>query len=437
MDWRAEYQRKLVSADQAAKAVKSHDRIVVPLTGEPVSLYPALIKRASELQEVKLIVAVPRQEWDFFKPGLESSFSVAFDNFVGANGRSSLEEHRADYYPNLFSFHSKLLEERRAEAPPIDVTAFVVSPPDADGYCYFGTNVWHKKLVAQSAKLRIAEVQPRVIRTRGGGRLHVSEIDLFVEYSAPFVARPVPPADAVAVRVAEHINPLLRSGDTLQIGTGRAALSMPLDVLLKGKEDLGWHSEITPGPVVKRIKAGHINSSRKLINRGIAITTNVQNYDEEDLAFMEDNPAFEVRECTYTNYVPTIASHDNMVAINSAISVDLTGQVAAETVGGNIFNGMGGQPEFVFGSLLSKGGRSIHVLLSRAAGGHISRIVPRLPEGDYVTIPRSWADYVVTEWGVAKLLGRSHRERAEALIAVAHPDFQDELRSAARKLFWP
>jgi 4-hydroxybutyrate CoA-transferase len=437
MDWHAEYRRKLVSAEQAANAIKSHDRVVVPLTGEPALLFPALTKRASELQDVKIVVAVPRQEWDFLKPGLESSFSVAFDNFVGANGRSFLEQHRADYYPNLFSFHAKLLEERGADAPPIDVATFVVSPPDADGYCYFGTNVWHKKVVARSAKLRIAEVQPRVIRTRGGGRLHVSEIELFVEHDAPAAYRAVPPADDVALRVAEHINPILRSGDTLQIGTGRAVLSMPLDVLLKGKEDLGWHSEITHGPVVKRIKAGQINSSRKTINRGIAITTNVQNYDQEDLAFIEDNPSFEVRECTYTNYVPTIAGHENMAAINSAISVDLTGQIASETVGGNIFNGMGGQPEFVFGSLLSKGGRSIHVLPSTAAGGHISRIVPQLLTGDFVTIPRSWADYVVTEWGVAKLLGKSHRERAEALIAVAHPNFRDELRSAARKLFWP
>lgn len=436
-DWRDEYKRKLVTAEKAAGAIHSNDRIAISLSGESGAVFSALTKRVKELQNVQLVMATPRQEWDFFKPGFEKNIAVAFENFVGPNGRVVMERRTADYYPTLFSFHSKIYEERRSEAFPIDVTTVPVSPPDDEGYCYFGTNVWYKPVMVRCAKLVIAEVQPQIITTRGGGRVHVSDIDFFIENSVPFVSRPVPQPDEISISIAKSIAPLIRDGDTIQIGTGRAALSMPVDILLGGKQDLGWHSEITPGPYIKRIKAGQINGSRKLINKGIAITTNVQNHDEQDLAFMRDNPAFEVRDCTYTNHVPTIASHDNMVAMNSALAIDLTGQIASETIGGTIFNGMGGQPEFVFGAMLSKGGRSIHVLPSTAGDGYISRIMPRLPQGEYVTIPRSWADYVVTEWGVARLLGRSHRQRAEALISVAHPQFRDDLQAAARKMFWP
>ncbi|MSP78923.1 MAG: acetyl-CoA hydrolase/transferase family protein [Dehalococcoidia bacterium] len=435
--WREEYAGKLVSADQAVAKIGPNQRIVIPITGEPPAVLTALAKHTADFKNVQLLMGVPRQEWEFFRSGVGGHIAVGFENFVGAGGRAVVEERLVDYYPTLFSFHSKINEERKGEAPPIDVTTFVVSPPDDEGYCYFGTSVWYKPVIARCAKVIIAEVQSNVIPTRGGGRLHVSEIDWFVENEVPFVSRGVPDADDVSIKIATSIHGLIRDGDTLQLGTGRAALSMPLDILLKGKNDLGWHSEITPGPIVKRIKAKQINSSRKTLNRGIAVTTLVQNHDKEDLEFVRDNPAFEVRDSTYVNNVVTIATHDNMVAMNSGLAIDLTGQIASETIGGAIFNGMGGQQEFVFGAMLSKGGRSVHVLPSTAGDGFISRIVPRLPEGEYVTIPRSWADHVVTEWGVAKLLGKSHRQRAEALIEVAHPAFREELKAAARKMHWP
>ncbi|MSP78313.1 MAG: acetyl-CoA hydrolase/transferase family protein [Dehalococcoidia bacterium] len=435
--WLDEYKRKVIAADQAVSLLKPNQRIVIPLTDEPLAFCEALAKHTPHLRNVHLLMAVPRKEWEFFRSGQDGHITVGLENFVGPAGRAVQEDRITDYYPTLFSAHSKIYEERSSEAPSIDVAAFIVSPPDADGYCYFGTSVWYKPVIARCAKVIIAEVQPHVIKTRGGGRLHVSKIDWFIENNAPFVSTPVPAPDDISTKIAASINGLLHDGDTLQLGTGRAALSMPLDVLLKGKSDLGWHSEITPGLVTKRIKAGQINSARKTIDPGVAITTYLRNYDAEDLKFATDNTAFEVRDVTYVNNVLTIAAHENMVAMNSAISIDLTGQIAAETIGNVIFNGMGGQQEFVFGSMFSKGGRSIHLLPSTAADGHISRIVPKLPEGEYVTIPRSWADHVVTEWGVAKLLGKSHRQRAEALIEVAHPAFRDELKAAARKLFRP
>lgn len=436
-DWRDEYKRKLVSADKCADVVRSGDRIVISLTGEPTVVLTALAKRINELKNVDLVMVLPRQDYAFFHPDMQDNIGVALENFVGLAGRGVLERHIADYYPTLFSLHAKIEEERRGESLPVDVTAVVVSAPDEQGYCYFGINVFYKEVLARSAKAVIAEVHPQMVKTRGASRIHVSDVDVFVEHDVPLAYGGVPEADEVSINLAKNICPLLRDGDTLQIGTGRASLSMPLNLLLAGKQDLGWHSEITPGHYIKRMKAGQINGARKNINHRIAITTHVQNYDKEDIAYITDNPAFVMRESSYTNHVLNIAANDNMVALNSAISVDLIGQIASETIGGNVFNGMGGQPEFAFGAILSKGGRSIHVLPSTAGDGFLSRIVPRLPEGEYVTIPRSWADYVVTEWGVAKLLGRSHRQRAEALIAVAHPKFREELMHAARKLFWP
>ncbi|MDP2954062.1 MAG: acetyl-CoA hydrolase/transferase C-terminal domain-containing protein, partial [Chloroflexota bacterium] len=241
--------------------------------------------------------------------------------------------------------------------------------------------------------------------------------------------------------IAEHIAGLIQDGDTIQIGTGTATGSLVVLGALDQKHDLGCHSELGLPDIGRLVKSGIVTGKRKTLHPGKVVCTTVEFGSwarEEDVAFAHNNPLFELYGADYVNDIRTIAANDNMVAINSALCVDLTGQTSAESqFGSRLWNGPGGQQEFAIGALLSRGGRSLTVLRSTALNGSVSRIVPQFDEGTKVTIPRTFGDYVVTEYGVARLMGKSHRERAQELIAIAHPDFRPELEKQARKQLYP
>jgi 4-hydroxybutyrate CoA-transferase len=252
----------------------------------------------------------------------------------------------------------------------------------------------------------------------------------------PPIARRDPPPEVGAI--AGFVNELIRDGDTIQIGAGRTATYLVDGGAFAGKHDLGWHSEITPAGVVPQMMAGVVNGSRKSVDRGLHVTTTVTPRSPEETAWLTapDSP-LETRPVREVNAIPAVAAQERMTAINNAFTVDLTGQICSESLGTVVYNGTGGQPEFHIGAFIAPGGKAITVLPSSAAGGVISRIIPRVEDGQFVTVPRSFADYVVTEYGVARLAGKSQRQRAQELIAIAHPDHRGDLHDALRTLYYP
>jgi 4-hydroxybutyrate CoA-transferase len=326
-----------------------------------------------------------------------------------------------------------------------DILLTEVSPPDEHGFCSFGASLWNKRREIKEAKLVIAEVNPNLIRTYGDNYVHVSEIDYFVEHipsgGAPgmgtLAGRMPKEPEPYVKRIAENVSQLIKDGDTIQIGVGRTTEPLVRLGLFDGKHDLGFHSQATPPGVISLVKEGVITGKYKTLHPGKVVVTSIGGSTREEMQWVDNNPLFLLVDVTYLEDIRVIAAHDNMVAINNALAIDLMGQVAAETIGRRVLSVAGGQIPFVIGAWLSKGGRSITVLPSTAQGGTVSRIVPTLPPGTAVTIQRNCVDYVVTEYGIAHLRGKSARQRANELISIAHPDFRAELRKEAEKLFWP
>ena len=297
----------------------------------------------------------------------------------------------------------------------------------------------------QSAKTVIAEINKSFIHTFGDNSIHISEIDYFVEPVA--AERKTGSTDQLGRKaivigkeensIAEFVGSLIQDGDTLQIGVGSAAECVAgVKGILDKKSDLGWHSETSPKGIIKLVREGVITGKRKTINTGKMVAIALGG-SEEDMKFVDRNPMFELYDAEYVLDPRIVSANDRFVGINAAVAVDLTGQIAAESVGPAILSGPGGQLTFAIGAQLSKGGRFITTMQSTARGGKVSRVVPMLKEGSMVTVPRTLADIVVTEFGVAQLRGKTHRERALELIAIAHPDFRAELRKQAQTLFWP
>ncbi|HEY49481.1 MAG TPA: acetyl-CoA hydrolase/transferase family protein [Dehalococcoidia bacterium] len=495
-DWQDDYKRKLVSAEDAAKVVKSGDRVALPFA-HPTQVPLALGKRKDELKNVYLEINAPSVDPGWLQPGWEEHFFVGAINFLGPMGRPSHDAKVTSFIPCLMSLRPKLIDEgRRNWKSDIDVFMTNVAPPDKNGFCSFGPHLWNKKSYAQRAKTVIAEVDENMVYPyRGNNLIHVSEIDYFVEAPTPrvtdeqlrelilttvkdeskhqvwidvltkankhepeYMARgynlmgplmdilspdfftgvmgledPYPEAEVMAGYVRE----LIRDGDTIEIGAGRPTTWLPRVGLFDGFQDLGVHSEMTAWGQHELIEQGIFNGKRKTLHRGKAIYSALDGAGWDGYLWMSDNPLVEMYDCEYVHNPTVIAQNDNMVAINSVLQVDFTGQITCETqFGPRMINGPGGQLDFHLGAFMSRGGRAISMLRSLAFGGS-STIVPQLPEGSLATIPRQFADYVVTEYGIASLAGKSHRERANDLIAIAHPDFRAELKKEAQKLFYP
>ena len=312
----------------------------------------------------------------------------------------------------------------------------MVSPPDEKGYCSFGNALWYNKDVAKNAKVFVAEVDPTFIRTHGDNWIHVSEIDYLVEETKPFpVGTAAPPEEERGTLevIGEFAASLIRDGDTVQMGIG--AISEAIGLFLMDRNDLGIHSELMTASHVELVKRGVATGQYKTMHKGKAVAAMV--VGSADLEYVNNNPAFELYSVLYTNAIPTIAVQNHQVAVNSTLAIDLTGQAAAESLGPQMYSGIGGQMTFMIGAMYSKGGRSIMVLPSTAKKGQLSRIVPMLEPGSTLTTPRQYMDFVITEFGIVNLQGKTQRQRAEALISIAHPDFRPELMKQAKKLFWP
>ncbi len=438
-DWREEYRRKFVSAEEALQVVKSGNRVAFTHGSEPLALGLALAARRNELKNVNIYVSNPYTDFGWYTPDGEDSFSVDI-SYVLPMVRDLLATHHCDFIigglTGITSQHSVVSD--------VDVLLTMISPPDEQGFCSFGTSVWGKKKAIQNAKKVLAEVNKDFIRTYGDNSVHVSQIDYFVEHpyteefsgESELSGREVGQPGDVEKRIAEYAGTIVEDGDTLQVGIGRTSeWVVPLGAL-DNKVELGWHSEVTPRGVIKLVRAGVITGKHKKCHQGKVVAMAIGGGTKEDLEFVNNNPMFELYDAEHVLDPRVIASNDKVLAINSALSIDLTGQIAAESIGPRMVGGPGGQLAFATGAQLSEGGRFVSVLPSTARGGTVSRIVPLLKEGTVVTIPRTLADIVITEYGIARLRGKSQRERALELIAIAHPDFRAELRGEAERLFW-
>jgi len=436
MDWQEEYKRKLVTPEEAVQLVKSGDRVAFSLNEPPVALSEALTARLVDLRDVEIRLSNPIVDFGWFEPGMQEFFRITQLSYVGAVARPMSDERKIDYLPLLYSIWPKPETEGRPGIRSTDVFMMPASPPDRHGNLSYGWSIWGKKSYLKSAKKVIVEVNANLPRLHGDNLFHVSEVDLFVAHDSPPLEFSRPEPEDYMEAIGRHVGTLVRDGDTIAIGAGRIGVTLCGQGIFDERNDLGYHAEnIVPG-IVRLVEAGVITGKHKTFHPAKVVCNNFLS-DQTDTAFMDGNPMFELHPQEYVIDIRNIAAHDNMVAINAALSVDLTGQIASESIGPRMYTGSGGQPSFAVGSLLSKGGRSIIMLRSTSGDGKVSRIAPFLDPGTIVTVPRNYADYIVTEYGIASLLGKSQRERAAELIAIAHPDFRTELEEQARKLFWP
>jgi len=421
------YKERLCSAEEAVKKVKSGNRIVFShACGEPRVLPAALMKRVNELKGVQIVHMVPMGEALYCRPEYAGSFRhVAL--FSGGPTREAIWENRADYVPYIFSEIPFLFDS----VLPVDVAMVTVSPPDKNGFCSLGVSVDYTKRAVECAKIVIAEINKTMPRTHGESFVHVSEIDCFVEVDVPIAELKATELTEVEINIGRHVAELIEDGSCLQLGIG----GIPDAVLknLGGLKDLGVHSEMISDGVKHLVEKGIINGRRKNFHKD-KIVVNFLMGSREFYDWVDDNPIIEMRTVDYTNNPYIVAQNKNMIAINSALEVDLLGQVCADTLGPKQFSGVGGQLDFVRGARMSEGGKAV-IALPSTAKGEVSRIVPTLKEGAAVTTSRNDVDYVVTDYGIASLKGKTVRDRMKALINIAHPSVREELQKKAYEIY--
>ena len=428
--WVAEYNNRKRTAEEALRAVESGMRVYIqPGCAEPETLVEALLKRAPFVHNVEVMHLLTLGCADYVAPEMTGHFRHnAF--FIGPNVRAAVNDGRADYTPINLSEVEELFE---SGAMPLDVALIQVSPPDAHGFCSFGVGVDTTLTAAKYARHVVAQVNARMPRTFGDCFIHSSQIHAFVESSRPLCELPQPQITDLHKAIARNVAGLIDDGAVIQTGIG----GIPDAVLpfLMDRRDLGVHSELVSDSVIPLIDAGVINGERKnykprKVILGFVLGT------KKLFDFVDNNPIFEFHPNAYTNDPILIARNDNMVAINSALEVDLTGQVCSDSLGTYFYSGIGGQVDFMRGAADSKGGKPIIALPSTARNGEMSRIVPTLAPGAGVVTSRGLVHYVVTEYGVAYLHGKTIRERAQALIEISHPNFRDELYAYCERTKW-
>jgi 4-hydroxybutyrate CoA-transferase len=439
MNWREEYERKIISAEEAVKLIKSGDHVAFAYGLEPNDLGLALLAESGRLKNIRLYVPAPGRDFPWYEPGWEDTFNVSI-GYILPVARKMMDERRGD-----FMVSGLLWAEKPAVREPVDVLLIYTSTPDKHGYCSFGASLWDKKKAVQAANLVLAEVSPDLIRTYGDNYVHVSDIDYFVPHTSTgkalgttdILGRKASGPTEVEKAIAEYASSLIKDGDTIEVGVGGAAEWILQLNVLDNKRDLGVHSENLPRGTASLVMKGVITGKCKTVNPGKVVSTACGGGTKEEMDFIDSNPIFELYGSDYVLDPRVIAAHDNMVALNAALVVDLTGQIAAESIGPRMVSGTGGQLAFAIGAALSRGGRNITVLPSTARSGSVSRIVPQFEPGTIISVPRNLANIVITEYGVAKLQGKTQRQRAEELINIAHPDFRAELRREAQRLLWP
>ncbi|QQR73415.1 MAG: acetyl-CoA hydrolase/transferase family protein [Holophagales bacterium] len=428
MQWSETYRRKVTTAEEAVKAIKSHDRLWVHAgCNNPEELIRAMTARADELEGVEVAHLLTFGAADYTEPKYAKSFRHRA-LFTGGNVRQAVNDGRADWVPVFLSEIPRLIY---SGLQPVDVALIHVSPPDEHGFCSYGVGVECTKAAAERAKIVLALVNPQMPRSLGDSFIHVSKLTHVVEIDRPPVELAM--AEEVgetAKAIGAHIAELIEDGATLQMGIGEIPDAVLL--FLKQKRNLGVHTEMFSDGLVELFESGVITGEAKTLHRGKIISSFVLG-TRKTFAFLDNNPFVEFHPSDYVNDPFIVSQNERIVAINSAISVDLTGQVNSDSIGTRIYSGFGGQVDFIRGAARAKGGKPVIALPATAKDGKLSRIVDTLAPGAGVVTSRADVHYVVTEFGVAYLFGKSLRERAEALIGISHPDFRDELRAAARK----
>jgi acyl-CoA hydrolase len=426
MSWVDTYKEKLVTSEEAAYAINSGDRVYISgNAATPYALMRALASRKDELKDVELVHVLLMGEDPLSKPEMEGHFRHN-SLFVGPADRKAINEGRADYIPIFLHQIPYLFYSGQM---PLDAAIVHLSPPDEHGFMSFGVEVLASKAAVETAKMVIAQVNEKMPRVLGDSFIHVSRVHKIVEISEDLPQLERKPATEVERKIGHFIAELIEDGSTLQLGIG----GIPDAVLaaLKDTRDLGIHTEMISDGVMEAIEAGIITGARKTFHPNKVVLTFILGskrlYD-----FADNNPVFEAHPTDYTNHPFNVSRNDNMVAVNSAIEVDISGQVCSDSIGTYIYSGFGGQVDFIRGAAHSRGGKPIIALPSSAKDGEVSRIVPYLQKGSGVVTTRADVRYVVTEYGVAYLHGKNLVERTKALINIAHPKFRPDLIKEAK-----
>jgi 4-hydroxybutyrate CoA-transferase len=426
MDWNSIYRKRVTTADDAVKDIRSGDRVWIhPGCNTPTLLIDAMVARASELENVEVVHILTLAPAPYVAPGMEGHFRHR-SLFTGANVRDAVNEGRADFVPIHLHDVPALISRGRM---PIDVSLIHISPPDEHGFCSYGVGVDATKTAVEHSRTVIAMVNRQMPRTLGDSFVHVSKLTGVVEVDVPLIEHPMSEeVSEVARKIGGNIASLITDGATIQMGIGE----IPDAVLdfLGDKKHLGVHTEMFSDGLVDLFEAGVVTNEKKSLHRGKIVASFVIG-TRRAFDFVDNNPFMEFHPNEYVNDPYVVARNDKMVAINSALAIDLTGQVCADSIGTIIYSGFGGQLDFIRGAARSSGGVPIIALPSTAKGGTLSRLVNTLIPGSGVVTTRADVHYVVTEYGIADLFGRSIRERARSLIDISHPDFREELERAA------
>ncbi len=481
-NWEKEFKRKTVSPEEAAKAVKSGDYVLIPNEYFGVMPYH-LVARRNELRNVTVEICVAFFDPGWLQPGMEDSFNIIIRCFLHL-ARIAHDEGRVPFIPVTNGTWNKTYRDNRPMGHDIDVFLVVVTPPDENGFCYFANGVWEKKLYARRAKTVIAEMDATQSRIYGDTAIHVSEIDYLVDitpepltgsqintiaeilprakrqialkrlsavHPALFksilpIIREIPPGllevalniddpTDVMMAMAKNLKTIVKDRDTIQVGTGKHTKHLVELGVFDDVNDLSIFSELGCPGMGFLVKRGIATGKYAALHPDKAVFTSFMGMTPEEIKWTANNPLFEQYPGDYIINIANIAANRNMLSVNNAVKVDLTGQITCESqLGPRLINGAGGQIEFHIGAFMSEGGRAVTFIPSTWGNGSVSNITPYFEEGTLVTISRYWADFVVTEYGVAQLAGKSHRERAQELIRIAHPDFRDELTQAAKKI---
>jgi acyl-CoA hydrolase len=430
MSWQDEYQKKLMPVEKALQAIESDMRVYVHANAAfPGLLLQALTQRASQVRNVEMIHLLGFGEAYYNRPQFAESFRHNA-LFIGPNMRNAVRDGNADYIPVHLGEIEDLFRRGTVE---LDVALLHVSTPDRHGYCSLGVAVETTLTAARCARIRVAQVNDQMPRTHGNTFMHISEFDAIVECSEALPELHSEPSTEEHRHIARNVAGLIDDGACVQVGIG----GIPNAILpyLIDRKHLGIHTETLTESAIPLIEKGVITGARKQINPnkivlGFAMGT------REWYEYVDENPIFEFQPTSYCNDPFIISQNENVVAINSAIEIDITGQVVSDSVGSRLVSGFGGQVDFMRGAARSRGGKPVIAISSTAQGGQVSRIVPRIKSGAGVVTTRADVHYVVTEYGVAYLHGKNVRQRAEALIQIAHPKFREELSEHVREMGW-
>jgi acyl-CoA hydrolase len=415
---------KITSAEQALEILQSGNRVFIQsVAAAPQALIRGMMAQVPRVKNVEIVQLHTEGPAPYAAPGMEPHFRVnAF--FVGQNVRRAVQEGRADYLPVFLSEVPSLF---RKNILPVDIALIQVSPPDKQGFCSLGVSVDIAMAALEKARIIIAQINSAMPRTHGDGFIHINRIDYAVEENTPLPEHKSGQLSDIQMRIGQNVASLVEDGATLQMGIG-AIPDATLAALVNHK-DLGIHTEMFSDGIMDLVQKGVINGSRKRVHPGKIVSGFVMGTSQL-YQFIDDNPSIALLDIAYVNDTAVIRRNPKVTAINSAIEVDLSGQICADSIGQSVFSGVGGQMDFIRGASLSEGGKPIIALPSTTSKGE-SRIVGMLKPGAGVVTTRAHVHYIVTEWGIAELYGRNLRQRAQALINVAHPDHQESLAAMA------